>query len=103
MLSPSGNFKEAHSREVCFLEDDPDAIFPVLSAVHYQFEYIPKVLSSKNLIRAGIFCDRYDVTKLMMPWYKSNWFEYSGSRRGGNSICIAWLFQDLETFQEACR
>lgn len=101
MLSPSGKFKEAHSKngEVCFPEDDPDAMFTVLSAVHYQFQYIPKTLSSENLLNLGIVCDKYDVTKLMMPWYKSNWLKYSGYQAGGNSILIAWLFHDLETFK----
>ncbi len=102
MLSPSGNFKEAHSKngEVCFPEDDPDAMFIVLSAVHYQFQYIPKTLSSKNWLKLGIVCDKYDVTKLMVPWYNSNWLKCSGFQRDGNSILIAWLFQDLETFKK---
>lgn len=35
-----------------------------------------------------------------MPWYNSNWLKCSGFQRGGNSILIAWLFQDLETFKK---
>lgn len=91
MLSPPGNFKEAHSKngEIYFPEDDPDAMFTMLSTVHYQFQYTPKTLSSENLLNLGIVCDKYDVTKLMMPWYNSNWLKYSGIQLGGNSVLIA--------------
>lgn len=102
MLSPSGNFKEAHPKngEVSFPEDDPDAMFTVLSAVHYQFQHIPKTLSSKNLLNLGIVCDKYDVAMLMMPWFKSNWSKSNGFQAGGTPILIAWLFQDIEAFKK---
>lgn len=101
MLSCSGDSKEARPKngEVSFPEDDPDAMFTVLSAVHYQFHNIPKTLSSKNLLNLGIVSDKYDVTKLMNPWFKLNWSKSSGFLHG-NSILIAWLFGDHETFKK---
>lgn len=102
MLSPSGNFKEAHPKngEVSFPEDDPDAIFIVLSAVHYQFQNIPKILSSKDLLTLGLVCEKYDVAKLMKPWFHSRWLKSSRFKNVGNPALLAWLFQDLETFKK---
>lgn len=101
MLSPSGRFKEARPKngEVSFPEDDPDAMFTVLSVVHYQFQYIPITLSRRSLLNLGIVCDKYDVTKLVSPWFGSNWLKSREFRRG-NSILLAWLFQDVETFKK---
>lgn len=102
MLSPSGNFREAHPKngELSFPEDDPDAMFIVLSAVHYQFQHIPTSLPSKNLLNLGIACDKYDVVKLMMPWFKSNWSNSRWFQASENSILIAWFFQDLAMFSK---
>lgn len=103
MLIPSGDFKEARPKngEVSFPEDEPDAMFTVLSAVHYQFQHIPKTLSSTNLLNLGIVCDKYDVAKFIIPWFKSNWSKRSGFKQAGrNQILIAWLFQDIETFSK---
>lgn len=85
MLSPSGNFKEAHPKdgEISFPEDDPDAMFIVLSAVHYQFQHIPEDLSSENLLNLGILCDKYDVAKLMLPWLQSSWLKSFRSDNSG--------------------
>lgn len=101
MLSRSGGFKEAHPKdgEVSFPEDGPDAMFIVLSAVHHQFQNIPKTLASRNLLNVGIVCDKYDVSKLMSPWFRSNWLKSSGFRFG-NSILTTWMFKDLESFKK---
>lgn len=101
MLSRSGRFKEARPKngEVSFPEDDPDAMFTVISVVHYQFQYIPITLSRRSLLNLGIVCDKYDVTKLVSPWFGSNLLKSRGFRLG-NSILIAWLFQDVETFKK---
>lgn len=101
MLSHSGNFKEARPKngEVSFPEDDSDAMFIVLSVVHYQFQNIPKALTKEELLNLAIVCDKYDVTKLLLSWFRLNWLESIGFC-DGNSMLIAWLFQDFETFKK---
>lgn len=102
MLGPSGNFKEAHQNigKVSFPGDDLDPIFIVLSAAHYQFQYIPKDLYSENLLNLGIVCDKYDVAKLMLPWLQPRWLKSFQFDNSGNPILLAWQSQDFETFKK---
>lgn len=68
-FSRSGDVKEEHPEngEVRFPEDDPDAMFIVVSAVHYQFQFVPKTLNGNELFNLAIVCDKYDTSKLMLP------------------------------------
>lgn len=104
MLDPSGPFKEAHPEndQVLFPEDDAQALQIVLCIAHLEFHSIPENLSFTQLLNLAIICDKYDTGRLILPWF-SKWkksFKDSAVKLGHEqSLLIAWVFRDLETFK----
>lgn len=104
MLDPSGPFKEARPEndQVLFPEDDAQALLIVLCIAHLEFRSIPEKLNFTQLLNLAITCNKYDTGKLILTWF-SKWEEsYLDSALDlgyEQSLLIAWIFRDLETFK----
>lgn len=104
MLDPLGPFKESRPEngQVIFPEDNARALQIVLYITHLKFHSIPATLNFTQLLNLAIICDKYDTARLILPWFHK-WekdFRESAVQPGyEQSLLIAWVFRDLETFK----
>ncbi|KAK8188458.1 uncharacterized protein BKA78DRAFT_297987 [Phyllosticta capitalensis] len=79
----NGKFKEAQTtsgeREVELPDDDPTGLAILLRIAHLQFDLVPKELEFAVLLQITVLTDKYDMTRLILPWAPS-WVEKLANR-----------------------
>lgn len=83
-------------------EDDPDTLRIVPDIAHFQFHRIPNSLTYVQLLDLSILCDKYDMARLVLPWFQFHWkssfLEHAQDHGKECSLLIAWVFLDEVTF-----
>jgi hypothetical protein len=67
----SGRFAESLKSEVHFPEDSPKAFLIVLQIAHFKSQDLPESLSKDEMYDLAIFCDKYELGHIVLPYILS--------------------------------
>lgn len=93
MLNPNSPFMEGQSlsREFSFPEDDVPSFRILLLIAHLQFSQLPEFLSTEELFRLAVLCDKYDAVSTVRPWL-DRWVTNAGLTAKKSLQVQLWLF-----------
>jgi hypothetical protein len=99
LFGPSAESKGQQSGDnwsITLPEDDSDALRIVLQAVHCNFEAIPMVLQQETLFNITVMCDKYDMVKLLKPFWNDWVTNLAHARRDPSGfVHRLWIAQTL--------
>lgn len=94
---------EANAKEVSLPDDDHIALLIILHIVHLNFDVLAGPRGFYELLNLAILCDKYDVVKLIRPWY-SCWLETDREQYCAPGqeewLFIAWTFGKEAVFKD---
>lgn len=91
------------NHEFSFPEDDAASFLILLRIAHLQFSKLPSVLTTEDLFKLAVLCDKHDAVSAVRPWL-STWIkkaEWKGATTSQRPLWlfIAWVFGEDVLFQ----
>ena len=107
MLGKGSRFVEAsisQTTPIPFPEDNVEALAVLLNACHLEFTRVPVVIELEQLYNLAVICDKYDASKLVVPWLHrwtgDNRISSMSSAFLAERLFISWAFGDQKAFRD---
>ena len=101
-FSEGSALSSSNPPNICFPEDDPEAVTMFYRLVHFrEYQGKQKAPSFNQLLNMALFCDKYDAGLALNPWCElwlpcKSVFEKDGNYR--NMLAIAYAFNNQGTY-----